>query len=84
MLTPAQRALYGRIGPAVARSRHDPAALTVNARRTFLERFERQVRDESPDLSDAEVQRRAGEARKAHMLRLSLRSSIARAQRRKP
>jgi hypothetical protein len=80
-LTTAQRALYGRIGAAVARSRHDPRELTSEARRTFLARFEAQVRAESPELSDAEVQRRAAERRRAHMLMLAAKSSIARAQR---
>jgi hypothetical protein len=81
-MTPAQRSLYGRIGAAVARSKHDPRDLTREARRSFLERFEAKVRAESPDLSDAEVQRRAGELRKAHMLGLSVKSSIARAKKR--
>jgi hypothetical protein len=77
-MPPAQRSLYGRIGAAVARSRHDPRELTSNARRTFLERFEAQVRAESPDLPDAEVQRRAGERRRAYFLTLAAKSSIAR------
>jgi hypothetical protein len=80
-MTPAQRSLYGRIGAAVARSRHDPRALTDNARRTFLERFERQVREESADLPHAEVTRRATELRRAYFLRLALKSSVARGKR---
>jgi hypothetical protein len=82
MTTTAQRALWGRVGAAIARSRHDPRELTANARRTFLGKFEAQVRAEFPDLSDAEVQRRAGELRKAHMLALAAKSSIARSKRR--
>lgn len=78
MLTPAQRSLYGRIGAAVARSRHDPRDLTRNARAAFVERFERPIRAEHPDLPEAEVQRRAAEARRAHMLALAVKSSIAR------
>jgi hypothetical protein len=81
-MTPAQRSLYGRIGAAVARSKHDPRDLTREARRTFLERFERQVRDRDPSLPDLEVQRRAGELRRAHMLQLALKSSIVRAKKR--
>lgn len=81
-LTTAQRVLYGRIGAAVARSRHDPRELTSEARRRFLARFEAQVRADHPDLSEPEVQRRAGELRKAHMLALAAKSSIARARRR--
>jgi hypothetical protein len=73
-ISPSQRALYGRIGAAIARSRHDPRDLTSAGRASFLARFERQVREQFPDLPDAEIQRRAGEARRAHMLRLSARS----------
>ena len=79
-MTPAQRSLYGRIGAAVARSRHDPRELTSAARARFLERFEAQVREESPGLPEVEIQRRGGELRKAHMLGLSLKSSIARSK----
>jgi uncharacterized protein (DUF2249 family) len=83
-MTPAQRSLYGRMGAAVARSRHDPRELTAAARASFLGRFERQVREQSPELPEAEIQRRAAELRKAHMLGLSLKSSIARAKKRAP
>jgi hypothetical protein len=83
-MTPAQRSLYGRMGAAIARSRHDPADLTSEARRTFLQRFELQVRHEFPDLPDPEIQRRAGELRRAHMLGLAARSSVARSQKRTP
>ena len=81
-LTTAQRVLNGRIGAAVARSRHDPRDLTSAGRASFLARFERQVRDESPELPEAEVQRRAGELRRAFMLRLALKSSVARSKKR--
>lgn len=80
-LTPAQRVIFGRVGAAIARSRHDPRELTAEARRHFLGRFEAQVRADYPDLSEPEVQRRAGELRRAHMLALSAKSSIARAKR---
>jgi hypothetical protein len=83
-LTTAQRILNGRIGAAIARSRHDPRELTAAGRASFLARFEAQVRAESPDLPDAEIQRRAGELRKAHMLGLALKSSVARGKRKKP
>lgn len=82
-LTTAQRVLNGRIGAAIARSRHDPRELTAAGRASFLARFEAQVRAESSDLSDAEVERRAGELRQAYMLRLALRSSLARAAKKK-
>lgn len=79
-MTPAQRSLWGRVGAAIARSRHDPRELTAAARRAFLGRFEAQVRAENPDLPDFEVERRAGELRRAHMLGLAAKSSIARAK----
>jgi hypothetical protein len=81
-LTASQRALYGRIGSAIARSRHDPKELTSEARKRFLARFENQVRTQYPDLPEREVQRRAGELRTAHMLTLSAKSSIARLKKR--
>lgn len=83
-LTTAQRVLYGRVGAAIARSRHDPRALTSEARKQFLARFEAQVRAEYPDLPEPEVQRRAGELRRAHMLALAAKSSIARSKKRTP
>lgn len=83
-LTPEQRSLYGRMGAAIARARHDPKELTSAARTRFLARFELQVRSENPDLPEPEIQRRAGELRKAHMLGLSAKSSIARAKKAAP
>jgi len=72
------------MGAAIARARHDPRELTSEARKRFLARFEAQVRQEYPDLPEAEVRRRAGELRRAHMLALAAKSSIARATRRAP
>lgn len=83
-LTAAQRVLYGKIGAHIARSRHDPRELTSEARKSFLARFEAEVRAEYPDLPEPEVQRRAGELRRAHMLALAAKSSIARSKKRTP
>jgi hypothetical protein len=77
-LTPKQRALYGRIGAAIARSRHRPEDLTAQARKRFLERFEQEIRDTQPELPEGEIRRRAGELRRAHMLRLSVKASTDR------
>jgi len=55
----------------------DRSAATAPARRAFDERFERQV-DPDGVLDPAEQARRAEHARKAHFLRLSLRSAVAR------
>ncbi len=78
-LTTAQRALYGRIGAAIARSRHDPRDLTSEARRRFLSRFEVQISEQFPDISEAEIARRSAELRKAHMLGLAAKSAQKRA-----
>ena len=80
-MTPAQRSLYGRMGAAIARSRHDPKELTANGRAAFLARFEAKVRTEYPDLPEPEIQRRAGELRRAYMLGLAAKSSAARSRR---
>lgn len=68
------------MGAAIARSRHDPRELTRNGRAAFLARFEAQVLAEQPDLPPAEVQRRAGELRRAYFLNLAAKSSVARAK----
>jgi hypothetical protein len=81
-LTAEQRALWGRVGAAVARSRHDPRELTSNARAAFLARFEREIREQYPDLPEPEIQRRAAELRRARMLALAARSSMARSKKR--
>ena len=78
-LTTAQRALYGRIGAAVARSRHSPSELTAAGRAAFLGRFVEQARDLHPDANDAEIVRVADELKRAHFLRLAAASSRARA-----
>lgn len=82
-MTPTQRAIWGRVGAAIARSRHDPRELTAAARKSFLGRFEAQVRAEHSDLSEPEIQRRAGELRRAYFLKLAAQSSIARSKKRK-
>lgn len=56
----------------------DYAARTARARQAFADRFERQVREAFPDLDDAEVAVRAAHAKKAHFLRMSLKSAQAR------
>lgn len=77
-ITAAQRRLYGRIGAHKVLARHDPRDLTAIARSRFLQRFEAEVRSEWPDLPDVEVERRALELRKAYMLQLAAKSSVAR------
>ena len=79
-LTAAQRALYGRIGAAVARARHSPTELTAAGRAAFLGRFMEQARALHPDADDAEIIRVAGELKRVYFLRLAAASSRARAK----
>ena len=74
---PDEMSRRGRIGAHVTHSRHDPRELTAPAREAFLSKFEREV---DPDglLSPEERRRRAEHARKAHMVRISRLSVIAR------
>jgi hypothetical protein len=62
-------------------SQYDSRELTEAARRTFNERFEREV-DPDGVLSPSERHRRAGAARKAYFTNLALRSAQARRRRR--
>jgi hypothetical protein len=77
-MNPARRALWGRVGAAVAHSRHDSRDLTRTARRRFLERFERQARERWPDLDDAAIERIALELRRSYMGDLSQRAAASR------
>ena len=80
MLTTAQRALYGRIGAAVARSRHDPRDLTAAGRAAFLSRFMEQARTLHPSADEAELERVAQELRRIYFLRLAAASSRSRSK----
>jgi len=73
----ARRALGGRIGSAIQRSRNDPRVYTVAAREAFQKRF----MPSDPTLSEKEVHLRAAAARRAYMLQLSLKSAQVRAKR---
>ena len=79
-LTPAEAALRGRLGAYALHAKHDARETTAKARATFLERFEREV-DPDGVLPEAERQRRAEYARKAHFTRLALASARARRER---
>lgn len=59
------------------------SALTAASRASQAQKFVDEVRAALPDLTDeGEIQRRADELRRAHMLRLALRSSTVRRRRR--
>jgi hypothetical protein len=76
------RTLRARLGAHALHAKHDPRETTAAARRAFLSKFERQVVQDAAArgeaLTDAEIERRATHARKAHFTRLALRSAMAR------
>ena len=67
----------GRIGAHVAHSRNDPRKMTAAARDAFLSSFER-LADPDGILPVAERMRRAGHLKKAHFLRLAMKSAATR------
>jgi hypothetical protein len=77
-LTPAQRQLRASIAANARWSREDPAANAARGQAGLLARFEREARAADPAASDAEIERRAQAAHRAHMQRLALASSKAR------
>ena len=78
---PAQRALVARLAAYSRWSRcDDPLAATETSRKSFLDRFDRQV-DPENKLPVDERRRRADAALKAHMTRIALRSAQARKRR---
>ena len=79
-LTPEQRRIRASIAANVRWSREDPAATAARGQAGLLARFDREVREAAPGLSEAEYARRAQAAYRAHMARLSLASSKARAR----
>jgi hypothetical protein len=78
-LTAAERRLRARIGAFALHSQGKTN--TAAARDAFLKRFEDQV-DPNRELAEAERQRRALAARRAHMSRMALKSARVRRQRR--
>ena len=76
-LSPSQRSLRARVAAHAMHARHDSREVAANARKAFVERFEREV-DPDGVLPGAERQRRAEHAMRAHMTRLALRSARAR------
>jgi len=79
-LTPAQRTLRASIAANTRWSREDPTANAERGQAGLVAKFRREV-DPDNQLPDAERERRALSAYRAHMQRLSLASSRARARR---
>lgn len=78
--THAERVLLGRLGAYTMLSRNDPHEITKAARAAFVSKFERDV-DPDGVLPSEERLRRADMARKAHYIRLALKSAEARRRR---
>lgn len=79
-LTPEQRTTRARIAALTRWSKEDPKAQAERMQEGLMEKFRRQV-DPEGRLTEAERERRAEAARRAHMQRLALASSKARAAR---
>lgn len=74
-MTPAERALRGRIGAHISwANTADPSARTKPGRDAFLARFEREV-DPEGVMDPAERTRRATHKRRAYMQDLALKSA---------
>lgn len=81
-MTPAERALRGRIGAHISwANTADPVARTKPGRDAFLARFERQV-DPEGVMDPAERARRAAHLRRAHMQGLAIKSAQKRRENR--
>jgi len=81
LLTPEQRHIRASIAAHTRWSREDPAGNAARGQAGLLARFDREVREAEPGLSEAEYSRRAESAYRAHMARLALASSKARGAR---
>jgi hypothetical protein len=83
-LTSEQRQLRASLAAHEMHARHDSREIAANARAGFLAKFLREVDAITPGLPDAERLRRAEHLLRAHMKRLALASSKARARRKAP
>jgi hypothetical protein len=80
-LTAQQNFLRAKIAAHARWAKENPAANAARGQAGLLARFEREAHEAEPGLSDAEYNRRAESARKAHMARLAFASSKARGAR---
>lgn len=83
-LSPEQRKLRASLAAHAMHAKNDSRDISANARAGFLKRFLDQVDAATPGLPEAERQRRADHLLKAHMRRLALASSRARARKAAP
>lgn len=77
-LTPEQRILRGRRAAHMRWANEDPAENAERGQAGLRARFDREVREATPGLTEAEYARRAESAYKAHMAGLAFASSKAR------
>jgi hypothetical protein len=82
-LSPEQRSLRASIGAHALHAQYDSREITANARAARFEKFLRKVDQETPGLPESERLRRAEHLLRAEMKRLALRSSRARAARKR-
>ena len=80
-LSPEQRSLRASLAAHAMHAQHDPREITAGARAGFLAKFLREVDASTPGLPETERLRRAEHLLRAHMARLALASSKARARR---
>jgi hypothetical protein len=83
-LSPEQRRIRASLAAHEMHARHDPREITAGARAGFLGKFIREVDAVTPGLPEAERLRRAEHLMRAHMKRLALASSKARARKAAP
>jgi hydroxymethylpyrimidine/phosphomethylpyrimidine kinase len=83
-LSPGQRSLRASLAAHSLHASRDSREITANARVAFMARFLRQVDATTPNLPEPERLRRAEHLLRAHMQRLALASSKARARRKSP
>ena len=79
-LSPEQRSVRAAIGGHSRAGMYDGREVTANARAGFLAKFVREVDEATPGLPEAERLRRAEHLLRAHMKRMALASSRARAK----
>ena len=79
-LTPEQRTLRASRAAHTRWAKEDPAETATRGQAGLRARFDREVREAEPGLTEAEYERRAGHLYSAHMAGLALASSKARAR----
>jgi hypothetical protein len=82
VLTPQQRTLRAKIAINTRWANEDGRANAIRANKGLQAKFVREAREKFPNLPESDIHRRAAAAFRAHMSRLALKLSKARAARR--